>query len=84
MTGVRNGFVEFTYQGWHQELFRERITLDHVAWAANLLGSLSEREWIEAFLAGGYSPAQAAPFISVLQRKIADGRAARFTTPAER
>lgn len=74
ITGVRNGLVEFAYAAWHQELFRERITPRQVGWAAELLGSLSEEEWIEAFLAGGYSPAKAARFITVLQRKIAAGR----------
>ena len=72
--GVRNGFVEFAYAGWHQELIRERITLDDVAWASELLGALSERQWRAAFLAGGYRPAVADRFIRVLQAKIERGR----------
>jgi hypothetical protein len=75
MSGVRNGFVEFAYKGWHQELFRDRLTPDQVVWAADLLATISAKDWIEAFLAGGYSPAQATPFIHVLQRKIGDGQA---------
>jgi hypothetical protein len=75
MTGTQNGFVQFAYKGWHRELFADRLTPDHVVWAADLMATLSEQEWIEAFLAGGYTPAQAAPFIRVLQRKIAEGQA---------
>jgi hypothetical protein len=83
MTGISDGFVQFAYKGFHRELFEDRITPDRVVWAAELLGTLSDREWIEAFLAGGYSPAQAAPFIDVLQRKIAEGRALAETIAAE-
>ena len=72
--GVRNGFVQFAYTGWHQELIRDRITLDDVAWASELLGALSERQWRAAFLAGGYRPAVADRFIRVLQGKIESGR----------
>lgn len=84
MTAVRNGFVEFAYAGWHQELFRDRITPDQVVWAANLMASLSEEEWIEAFLAGGYPPAQATRFTRVLQRKIADGQALALAGAGDR
>jgi hypothetical protein len=72
--GVRNGLVEFNYRGWHQELIRDRITLDDVAWASELLGALSERQWRAAFLAGGYRPAVTDRFIRVLQAKIESGR----------
>lgn len=75
LKGVRNGFVEFAYAGFHQELVRDRITPEHVRWASDLLGSLEERQWQEAFMAGGYRPAVAARFIRVLQQKIADGKA---------
>lgn len=75
VNGVRNGFVEFTYAGFHQEIVRDRITPEHVRWASDLLGSLEERQWQEAFMAGGYKPAVAARFIRVLQQKIADGKA---------
>ena len=68
--GVTNGFVKFHYHGWHQELFRGRITSDDVAWAADLLSQLSDRQWHDAFRAGGYAPDVAGRFIATLQARI--------------
>ena len=73
ITGVKDGFVQFNYHGWHQELFK-RISPDDVAWASELLGALSEQQWSDAFRAGGYDPAVADRFIGRLRQKIADGR----------
>jgi hypothetical protein len=76
ITGVRNGFVEFGgYHGWHQELFRSRITPSDVKWACALLGRLSDDQWAGAFRAGGYPPAVAARFIRGIKKKIEQGRA---------
>jgi hypothetical protein len=72
--GVRNGFVEFEYGGYHQELVRNRITVADVQWASELLAGLTDTQWIEAFRAGGYDPPVADRFIRVLQRKIRQGR----------
>jgi hypothetical protein len=74
ITGVRNGFIQFHYRGWHQELVRDRIRPADVAWACDLLGRLSDRQWQEAFRAGGYDPDVAARFIRVLRHKLAVGR----------
>jgi hypothetical protein len=71
---VRNGFVEFDYHGYHQELIRDRITPDNVRWACDLLGVLTDRQWQEAFFAGGYSRESAARFIAELRKRIAAGR----------
>jgi hypothetical protein len=73
ITNVRDGFVHFNYHGWHQELFRAISPAD-VAWATALLGQLSDRQWRDAFRAGGYQPDVADRFIRRLQQKIADGR----------
>ena len=62
---VRDGFVEFGYHGWHQELFRNRITVNDVGWACDLLGRLSDAQWHDAFRAGGYEPAIAQRFIDI-------------------
>ena len=70
---VTNGFVHFNYHGWHQELFRSIAPAD-VAWAGNLLGQLSDRQWHDAFRAGGFSRRAADRFIARLQQKIADGK----------
>jgi hypothetical protein len=74
--GVRRGFVEFDYHGWHQELFRDRITPDDVGWASHWLAQLSDRQWHDAFRAGGYPRATADRFIEKLQTRIAEGQQA--------
>ncbi len=73
MSGMKNGFVEFSYHGWHQELFTRRIAPRDVRWASDLLGGLTDRQWEDAFRAGGYDPAVAARFNRRLHQKIADG-----------
>jgi hypothetical protein len=74
MLGVDNGFVRFSYHGWHQELFDRRITARDVRWAADLLAGLSDAQWRDAFQAGGFDAETAARFIRRLQQKIADGQ----------
>jgi hypothetical protein len=85
ITGVTNGFVTFNYHGWHQELF-QKITTDDVLWACALLGELSDRQWADAFRAGGYSTPLANRFIRRLHEKIAEGErlgdAASLRAPA--
>ena len=73
--GVEDGFVRFEYHGWHQELIRGRITPADVRWACELLAALTDTQWHEAFLAGGYDEAVSARFIRQLQAKIRDGSA---------
>jgi hypothetical protein len=79
ITGVKDGFVAFNYHGWHQELFRERIRPDDVAWASELLARLDDRQWRDAFRAGGYTSDAGERFIRTLRRRIADGEA--FAAP---
>jgi hypothetical protein len=72
-TGVVNGFVEFgDYQGWHQELIRERITPSDVRWACDRLSQLTDRQWRDAFRAGGYAPGLADRYIRRLLAKVAE------------
>jgi hypothetical protein len=70
---IDNGFVEFNYNGWHQELVKRRITTDDVVWASDLLGRLSLAQWRDAFRAGGYEPQLANRFIQRLIAKIDEG-----------
>ena len=72
--GVRDGFVDFDFHGFHQELIRQRITPADVAWAGALAERLSPRQWEDAFRAGGYQPDVSARFIRVLQTRIAQAR----------
>lgn len=73
-TGVENGFVVFGYEGWHKELFDQRITTGDVVWATHLLSQLTDEQWADAFAAGGYEPAEAARFIRRVKEKIAQGQ----------
>jgi len=73
ISGVRDGFVEFNYHGWHKELFTKRITPDDVRWACERLAKLSDAQWRDAFRAGGFEPAVADRFIRRLKAKIDEG-----------
>src|SRR6266436_1098333 len=73
------GFVQFSYHGWHQELLKQ-ITPEDMGWASEWLGRLSERQWCDAFHAGGYEPALANRFINRLHQKIAEGERLNQTT----
>jgi hypothetical protein len=72
--GIRDGYIQFHYKGFHQELVREHITAADVAWASQLLDRVSDRQWHEAFRAGGYPPDLSARFIRALKNKLAAGR----------
>lgn len=70
ITGVNDGFVDFGYRGWHQELVRRRITVADVKWAATLLDRLEPHQWADAFRAGGFTLDAAAPFLDVIRGRI--------------
>jgi hypothetical protein len=72
--GVEHGFVVFPYNGWHQELFRGRITPEDAAWAGDLMARISAAQWDAAFSAGGYDPAIAARFKAALKSRIERAR----------
>ena len=72
--GVDNGFVQFAYSGWYKNLVHDRIKPEEVAWAANLLGQLSDKQMHDAFRAAGYDPDVAGRFIAKLREKIQQGR----------
>jgi len=72
--GVKDGFVEFDYDAVNNNLVRGRITPADVKWTCGLLGSLTDRQWRDAFRAGGYEPDVAARFIRRIKEKIAEGR----------
>jgi hypothetical protein len=75
LLGAQNGKVQFAYSSWYKNLVRDRITPDEVAWASALLGRLSDKQWADAFRAGGYEPVVADRFIGKLKEKISLGRA---------
>lgn len=73
--GVQNGHVQLAYNGWYKNLVRDRIAPEDVVWASELLGRLSDRQWQDAFRAGGYQPDVANRFIAKLREKIDQGKA---------
>ena len=72
--GVNNGKVEFAYSSWYKNLVRDRITPEEVAWISELLARLSDKQWADAFRAGGFAPNDANRFITKLKEKIDQGR----------
>jgi hypothetical protein len=70
ITGVTDGFVEFANRSSYRRLFRGRITIDDTRWAGRLLARLSDRQWHDAFRAGGYAPEVADRFIRKIRLNI--------------
>ena len=77
ITGVDDGFVKFDYHGKQPELIHRRITTVDVKWASDLLAGLSDRQWDDAFRAGGYDATSAARFLRKIKANIALGAADR-------
>ena len=73
--GVTNGHVDFAYKAMYRKLVEARIKPEDVKWASDLLAQLSDRQWRDAFRAGGYEAAEAERFIRKLREKIEQGRA---------
>ncbi len=74
ISAVHGDLVEFSYHGFHQELYKGRITREDVRWACDLVGQLTDRQWHDAFAEAGYPDATAARFIAALKRRIDEGR----------
>ena len=72
--GVNGGYVEFSYAGWYANLVDGTIRPDDVAWVCGLLAELSDRQWADAFRAGGHDPKAANRFIARLKEKAAQGQ----------
>jgi hypothetical protein len=82
IAGVENGFVRFDYHGWHQELVRNRIEPDDLRFVVELLSQPTDRQWRDAFRAGGYSAPVADRFIGLLSTRIAHAKQVARQPPA--
>jgi hypothetical protein len=71
--GVKAGRVMFVWNGFHGELLKNIAPAD-VRWICDRLARITASQWQDAFRAGGYTPAEAAPFIEELHRRIQQGR----------
>lgn len=74
--GVSNGKVKFNWSGFHKELVSDLSPAD-VQWTCERLGRLSDRQWADAFRAGGYAPELSERYIRRFEQKIAEGLALR-------
>ena len=72
--GVKDGVVDFEYNGLNQALL-EGITPADVVWICSRMSKLSDRQWLDAFRAGGYAEPTAQRYIRRLKLKIAQGLA---------
>lgn len=72
--GVENGTVKFEYRGRFRDLF-DSIRPADVRWICEQLTRLTDRQWTDAFRAGGVEGAIADRFIRRMKQKIADGMA---------
>jgi hypothetical protein len=72
ITGVVHGFVRFEFHGRHQELMRH-ITPADVAWICGRLRGLTERQWHDAFRAGGYDDAIRDRYLRKIDEKVRQG-----------
>lgn len=69
---VIDGRVVLEYSGRHAQLF-EHISMADVEWACRRLNRLTNRQWQDAFRAGGYEASVADRFIRRLKAKVAEG-----------
>jgi hypothetical protein len=74
--GVVDGRVKFNWSGFHGELLAD-ITPADVHWTCERLARLDDRQWQDAFRAGGYEPMLAERYIRRFKQKIAEGLALR-------
>jgi hypothetical protein len=72
--GVKGHYVQFEYHGRHSELV-ERLRPQDVKWICQRLHALTDRQWHDAFRAGGYAPELAERFIRRFKQKIEEGLA---------
>ena len=72
--GVEDGRVRLDYRGRHKALFQNIRPAD-VRWICERLDGLTDRQWQDAFRAGGIEPQAAERFIRRMKQKIAEGLA---------
>jgi len=72
--GVDHGFVRFAFNGRHKELL-EHISVDDVRWICRRLGTLTDRQWRDAFHAGGFDGEETRRYVARIRQKIDEGLA---------
>jgi len=72
--GVAKGKVQFDWRGRHDVLVSHMTPAD-VRWICSRLAKLTDKQWDDAFRAGGYAPSIAQRFIRRFKQKIDEGLA---------
>ncbi len=72
--GMVGQYVRFDYRGRHGTLV-SRLTAADVRWICEKLDRLTDKQWQDAFRAGGYAPETASRFIKRFDQKIKEGLA---------
>lgn len=72
--GMAGQYVRFDYRGRHGVLM-DHMTAADVRWICDKLQRLTDRQWDDAFRAGGYAPETAGRFIRRFKQKIQEGLA---------
>ena len=75
--GVVDGKVQFHYGGQNKGTLKNKISVEDVHWLCERLSRLTDRQWHDAFRAGGYESSIAERYITKLKARIAEGRALR-------
>jgi hypothetical protein len=66
--------VRFAFKGRHQELLRQIAPVD-VRWISERVLQLTDRQWQDAFRAGGYDAATTARYVNRIRAKAEEGLA---------
>lgn len=66
------GELEFDYRGIYRDVIHS-ATLEDVRWACERLSRLTDRQWQDAFRAGGYNAEQTQRYVAKIKSKIAQG-----------
>lgn len=77
--GVVNNRVRFHYEGaWLEPQAQDMATPEDVKWVCKLLSRLSDKQWQDAFRAGGFSEEEGATYIQRMKEKIREGLALKW------
>jgi hypothetical protein len=50
------------------------VAVDDLRWTLTLLSRLSQKQWLDAFRAGGYSADECARYVKTIREKLAHAR----------
>lgn len=74
LRGRDGEWVRFAYRGRHQELLR-RIPVSDLKWMCERVLAMPDRQWRDAFSAGGYDESTTARYMARIREKAREGAA---------